>query len=287
MLNNFNKKSYYEKLYPKYVCYTLDLEEDHAGLLKNHNKGLYYLEDFIQKIKERSINISIFLQSKLIEKFPEKLEIIRQNNIDIHLHSYSHSLRKIKNIENATKEIEKSLDIYQNFFGNHPKGYRFPLGIINEKEYKILKELNFKFDSSIFPTIRPGFFNNLNKPLRPYIVQGIVEIPFSVFSNLIRIPISLSFIKLLFPLHFIRNYFITPLIFDFHIHDLYNLSSTNNLNFINRIPYFRFPNKGLDLFLRFHDKLVQEKYHTVKIIDIYKKIIEEHKSGGSSIKTFP
>ena len=49
----------------KYICYTIDLEEDHAGILSNYYEGLEYLEDFIQIIIDRDINLSFFVQAKL------------------------------------------------------------------------------------------------------------------------------------------------------------------------------------------------------------------------------
>ena len=42
-----------KNLITKKLCYTLDLEEDHAGILSNYYEGLDYLEDFIQFIKEK------------------------------------------------------------------------------------------------------------------------------------------------------------------------------------------------------------------------------------------
>ena len=256
---------------PKYLCYTLDLEEDHAGLLFNSYEGLKYLEDFIQIINERKIKLSFFVQAKLIEKFPEKIEMLRENRFDIHLHSYSHSLRRPKRLTEIRKEIEKSKEIYQEFFKDIPKGYRFPLGVLNEKEYQILKELDFKFDSSVFPSLRLRFFNNLNKPLIPYEVAGIIEIPFSVISKTIRIPIALSYIKLFYPLHFLRSYCHSPLIFDFHMHDLFNLKSTKRITSLKKLHYMRKSKFGLDIFLKFHQKLIKEGYKSISIYEIYNK----------------
>ncbi len=256
----------------KYVSYTLDLEEDHAGYLYDYYEGIEYLEELIQLAKEKEIYISFFVQAKMIEKFPEKIELIRNNHFEIHLHSYSHSLRKSKDRIEIREEIEKSKEIYQDFFGKNPKGYRFPLGVLREEEYLILKELDFKFDSSIFPTIRPGYFNNLNKPLTPYEVGGIIEIPFSMISKIIRVPIALSYIKLFYPLHFLKKYHFSPLVFDFHLHDLFELSSTKKLTIIKRLPYIRKSKDGLVIFLNFYEKLKKEDYESINISKIYKKI---------------
>jgi len=253
----------------KYVCYTLDLEEDHAGYLKNSYEGLTHLEEFIQIIKEKKIPVSFFIQAKLIEKFPEKIEAIRQNEFDTHLHSYSHSIKNIGNIIMEQKEIEKSKRIYKEFFGKDPIGYRFPLGIINKDMYKVLEDMDFKFDSSIFPTIRPKYFNNLDAPLTPFFVGNVMELPFSVISRALRIPVALSYIKLFYPLHFIKSYRFSPIIFDFHMHDLYDLNSTKKLGALKRVPYMVKRKFGLKLFLKFHDKLENEGYKAIEISKVY------------------
>ena len=178
-------------------------------------------------------------------------------------------------IDFESKEISKSKEIYQRFFNTSPVGYRFPLGVIERDAYKILNKSGFKFDSSIFPTIRLGHFNNLRKPLKPYFVDGIVEIPFSVISKTVRIPIALSYMKLFYPLHFINNYDFSPIIFDFHMHDLFNLSSTQKLPILKRFIYLRKKDNGLGLFLKFHEKLVNRGYETVKI----SKIFEDFNNG--------
>lgn len=270
--NKTELKQIKKKIQTKCICYTLDLEEDHAGYLSDYYEGLDYLEIFIQIIKKRKIKISFFVQAKLIEKFPEKIELLKNNNFETHLHSYSHTIRNLKDLKEIREEIIKSKEIYQEFFGHAPKGYRFPLGILRKEEYLILNELDFKFDSSIFPIFRPGFFNNLNKPLTPYKVTDVIEIPFSVISKIIRIPVALSYMKLLYPLHFLMSYNRSPLIFNFHMHDLFKLSSTKKLTRIRQIPYIRKSNSGLGIFLKFHEKLKKEGYKSVGIYEIYKKI---------------
>jgi len=176
---------------PKYVCYTLDLEEDHAGLLKDRYSGLNYLEHFIEIVQDHSIPVSFFIQGKLIENFPEQIELLKTNGFDVHCHSYSHLINRRYDPKIDRDEIEKSREVYRDFFGMNPIGYRYPLGVLNRQSYTLLRETGFKFDSSIFPTWRPRHFNNLSKPLHPYSVKGIVEFPFSVMSPVLYSRVSL------------------------------------------------------------------------------------------------
>ncbi|MBD3212662.1 MAG: polysaccharide deacetylase family protein [Candidatus Lokiarchaeota archaeon] len=261
----------------KIVCYTLDLEEDHAGYLKNKYEGLNYLEEFLDIINKKNIFVSFFVQAKLFEMYPEKIELIKEYGHDIHLHSYNHEIQKFNTCYNEKyHEILKSKQIFSNFFNKNPIGYRFPLGIIQKSDYKLLDELDFEFDSSIFPNFRIGYFNNLNKPITPYFCNRILEIPFSPISNHIRIPVSLSYIKLFYPLHFLLNYKISPLIFNIHLHDLFRLSSTQRLSFFKRLPYLKSSENGLAIFLKFVDKLSKLGYNSKRIIEIYEEAKKKH-----------
>jgi len=253
----------------KYICYTLDLEEDHAGLLHNYYEGLQYLENLIKIIKENKLNVSFFIQTKLIEKFPERIEVLRENKFDIHLHSYYHEINRFLNYELERIEISKSKDIYKSYFNENPIGYRSPAGIVTSNIYYVLKDLGFKFDSSIFPTIRPGYFNNISKPLYPYYVDGILEIPFSMISPLIRIPLSLSYMKLFSTPFFLKKFDSKVIIFDLHLHDIYKLRNTNLLKPSDRLPYLINRDNGMKILLNFNKKLLNEGYRSSSISRVY------------------
>lgn len=253
----------------KLVCYTLDLEEDHAGYIQDFFEGLDKLEKLINFISEKKIYVSFFVQGKVIEKYPEKIELIRNNNFEIHIHSYSHEIQKYLFNISVEEDLQKSFQIYQDFFGIKPIGNRFPLGLVNKHYFFLLKKYGIKFDSSIFPTFRPGYFNYIGAPIYPFKINQIIEFPFSVISQIVRIPISLSYLKLLYPLHFIPRYTISPIIFDFHLHDLFHLKSSSKLGKIREIPYLRFRDRGLDLFLKFHNKLLRDGYKTIGLSKLY------------------
>jgi hypothetical protein len=64
-----------------------------------------------------------------------------------------------------------------------------------------LIDLGFRYDSSIYPSVRPGKpgYNNLHLPVAPFRVRreadSIIEIPFGTLSG-IRLVFSLSYVKL-------------------------------------------------------------------------------------------
>jgi len=185
-------------------------------------------------------------------------------------------------------EVKKSKKAYRRFFAKDPLGYRSPLGFINGgNDYKILVSNGFKFDSSIFPSWRPGAFNNLNKPLTPYFLNScpIVEFPFTVFSDIIRIPIALSYIKLFgSPYLYLLKLSSLPnlIIFDFHLHDLFRLTSVDKIFLENRLPFFykklfkriyqEKEDTGFLILNEFIQSLQKKRYIFLKLADVYEAL---------------
>ena len=65
-------------------------------------------------------------------------------------------------------------------------GYRQPR--MFEISYLELKECGYKYDSSVNPAFVPGRYNHFGIPRKPFIREGILEIPVSV-ATLIRVPL--------------------------------------------------------------------------------------------------
>ncbi len=134
----------------KSVCLTLDLEYDHADLLpKKYKEGFSYLLQLKNFFKERNLPLTVFVQGEILEKDPEVLKNIGLDTVEFELHSYSH-----RNDAVSSEEITKSYTEYKRFFGEKPKGYRSPKGVICKEDVEKLSQLGFEYDSSIFPSFR-------------------------------------------------------------------------------------------------------------------------------------
>jgi len=271
----------------KGICLTLDLEQDYGDLLdKPVYNGLTYIPDLVSRLKDSHVPLTIFVQGSLLENFPNAIERLCKLDVEFELHSYSHL--KYKNT-NTQYEVVSGKKAYIKYFGKNPKGYRFPSGIFNHNDYAILAMNGFQFDSSVFPSVRPGAFNNLNMPIKPYylVEHKIVELPFTVFSRFVRIPIALSYIKLLgWP--YLELLKLSPLpnviIFNFHMHDLFTLPTASNLNIkesslLNRNIYKRIyqqkRNDGFVLLERVIAMFQARKYDFMKLEAIYDLVIRE------------
>ena len=271
----------------KRLCLTLDLEQDYGDLFdKPSYDGLSYVSDLISFVKEKDIPLTVFVQGSLLEKFPNAIEQLTKLDVEFELHSYSHL--RYKNT-NTKYEVETGKKAFNRFFGKNPRGYRFPSGIFNNEDYSILSANGFQFDSSVFPSIRPGAFNNISMPTGPYYLEEdkIVELPFTVISRYLRIPVALSYIKLLgWPyLELIKSSTLPGLIiFNFHMHDLFALpraSTFNNEKFslLNRVifkrTYQQKRNEGFLLLERMTSIFQERNYNFVKLNAISDLVIKE------------
>jgi len=267
----------------KVICLTLDLEQDHADLLDNPRfEGLHHIPNLVNFLKERGIPITCFVQGALLESHPTQIGQLSRLDVEFELHSYSHPVPQKGNFD---EEIDKGRRAYREFFSRDPIGYRAPLGVIQESEYGILASNGFRFDSSVFPSLRPGVFNNLRKPTKPYLVRDhkMVEFPAGVLSERLRVPMSLSYVKLLGkPFLCVMKTFHPPnlVVFGFHMHDLFQLGSSNEIPIDRYSLVYRIVFKKVYLGnrdgLSVLDEVIQlfqkKGYTFLKLADVYEAI---------------
>jgi len=271
-LHNLGKKA---------ACLTLDVEQDYGELLDEPSyEGLGYISDLVEFFKERDIPLTCFVQGSLFETHPAEIKKLFALDAEFELHAYSHPSPREANTE---FEVERGEDAYKKFFGKKPVGYRSPLGVISESDYAILASHGFGFDSSVFPSLRPNTFNNLRLPIKPYFLDDfqILEFPLTVFSNIIRIPVALSYIKLLGKPYFysLRTFPLPKLIiFNFHLHDLFRLSSANQIPLekftslyrrVFRRIYCGEKVNGMHILDEFITILKKRNYTFLKLVDVY------------------
>ncbi len=176
------------------ACITLDIERDYGDRTGELNilekeQGLHDLSELFNK--KMAIPVSAFIVTELLINHPKSFEIIKLLAKDYHSHSHTHDTK----LFDAKKELNTSSRIFEEYFGHKPIGYRAPLGIISETDIRILKKCGYKFSSSVFPTFRPGVFNNLSSPRYPHAYpNGILELPLSVLPG-IRVILSMSYLK--------------------------------------------------------------------------------------------
>ena len=215
------------------VCFTLDLENDWYFDEPGYDHLTFdYIDEFVDLIDDLDVPLSVFVVGRTLEKYPEEIDrLFDRLDCEFHLHSYQHDTSKDYDFR---EEVLQGKEAFRNHFGTDPIGYRAPQGNITDEEIRILEELGFEFDSSVFPSYRPGIYNNLSAPLAPYKPEGssLMEIPLGVFPG-IRVPTSQSYFKLVGrPLSWYLSISPLPdvLVYNLHLQDLYRTASHNRLS---------------------------------------------------------
>jgi peptidoglycan/xylan/chitin deacetylase (PgdA/CDA1 family) len=224
----------------KLACLTVDLEHDFGDLNPSPTfEGLALVPRLVAFARDSETPLSWFVQGLLFDEHPRSVEqVVEASPADVYLHGYSHNdPRSVEHIA----EIRRGMEAFESFLGRRPAGYRAPLGVISSEELYFLAQNRFCFDSSIFPTWRPGRFCHLAAPNRPHLLngRGMLEIPISVVGPLMPVPLSVSYLKLLGrPFrHALRS---VPLprvvVVGMHMHDLEPLASADCLAASNENP---------------------------------------------------
>lgn len=256
----------------KYLCLTLDLEQDYGRFNSYHSQE--NIKPLLELLKKYEIKLTIFVTGKILDEKPEIIEKFKNFPVEFEPHSYSHFTNSPPlSIKEKIEDIVKAKQAYISYFAKSPLGYRTPLGMITDKEIETLAREKFKYSSSIFPSWRPGFFNNLKKTTYPHFTtSGILEIPFSVIPK-IRIPIALSYQQLLgWPFYKTASYiFGLPniIIYDFHLCNLKKSKKTKGLPFYLRLSYLRNQNKGFKILEKFIKFTQKHNYNSVFMSELY------------------
>ncbi len=183
------------------ACLTLDVEADFldpTGRIRLIEDDAL-LQRYISIIASRRVKVTAFLVTSLLEKHAEAYRRLgTQIPLEFAIHSHMHDMRD----PCSPADIELAVRTFRAFLGADPIGYRAPGGQVSHPGLKTLMDLGFRYDSSIYPSVRPGSlwgYNNLHLPVTPFVLrsgaQSIIEIPFGSLST-IRLNFSLSYVKL-------------------------------------------------------------------------------------------
>lgn len=250
---------------------TLDYERDFGTAAPGEQyEALEYTEQLVQLLEELGVSLTCFIQTRVLEEFPEKVERFRTSDVDVSFHPHSHT-HLPRGETGAEHEIEKSTERYRRFFGQGPVGYRFPDGAIRDEDYKHLAAAGYRFDASIFPSWRPGRFSNVTAPTMPTYLptHDLVEIPFTVYSSSLRVPTALSYCRVVGrPLvELLKRHPPRPTVLNIHMHDLHTPSSVRNLPLVYRTLYRRNDN-GFELLKEILQSFLERGYSTA-LVDVY------------------
>jgi peptidoglycan/xylan/chitin deacetylase (PgdA/CDA1 family) len=254
----------------------LDLECDYGtALVEDTYAAANSTDELVALLESFDVPLSCFLQTELLTACPEAVDDLVSADVLVEMHAHSHT-HPNHEAADVPFEVTESVTRVRDEFDTSPVGFRFPDGSIDATDYQVLADNQVAFSSSVFPSLRPGRFNNLDQPLLPFRhhSSGIVELPFTVFSKYLPVPVALSYFKL-FGLPFrslVRNRPPPAIVFDFHMHDLVVPPAFENLSPFYRGIYSRNKRRGFEILSEFISTLQDEGYTFEPISNLYDEV---------------
>lgn len=187
---------------------SIDVEPDLYG---DSDKGIISGLDVFTKILDKyNIKSTFFVTARILEKYPFLFKKFKEEGHEISLHGYNHERFDDISFHHKKKLLNKSLNIYNEFYNSNPPGFRAPQHSIDNSTLNILRFLGFKYDSSfipwnfhhiLMPQIKIKFLNNF-KRMKPKINNRFCIFPISSFF----LPFSGLTLRFL-PFSLLRLYF--------------------------------------------------------------------------------
>jgi peptidoglycan/xylan/chitin deacetylase (PgdA/CDA1 family) len=185
----------------KIACITLDVEPDFKDpggrILLFEDEAL--LNQYARIIEENGAKVTAFLVTSLLDRYGDRYRRLGELiPVEFEIHSHAHDVRN----PCSRVDIEAAVSAFRGFAGKDATGYRAPWGNVTREGLNTLLDLGFRYDSSIYPSFRPGRLgcNNLHLPVVPFTItrdaKSIIEVPFACLSG-VRMVFSLSYVKML------------------------------------------------------------------------------------------
>ena len=266
------------------ACITLDLENN----WKFESPDLQYLvfehlDEYVELLDRLDVPLTVFVVGEVLEDRPDVARRLdAELDAEFHLHSYQHDMDNQVSLEN---EIREGVRAFESVLGRAPDGYRAPRFIVDEGDLATLSDAGFAFDSSICPSYRPGVYNNLDLPTRPYYpneAPDLLELPVSVHPWL-RAPFEQSYLRLFGRpyLEFLKRSPLPDLlVVNTHLHDYFHTAAHDHLGPIRQVAFKRNIDDSVATFERFVDHLRDRGYRFRKLGDVSREI-RRGKSGES------
>ena len=136
------------------------------------------LERILKMLSRTKVKATFFCTGNYAESRPDMMAKILNDGHEVACHGVDHFRPKFSDVEESKKIVEKITKV-------RVSGYRQPR--MKKIDYIELRRCGYKYDSSVNPAYIPGRYNNSKMPRKPFVKNGVLEIPTSVATNM-RVP---------------------------------------------------------------------------------------------------
>lgn len=180
------------------LCLTLDVEQDYGRT--DTYRILRMTDPFMQWVREERVPLTAFVTGRLIADGHPIVDQLAAAGAAVELHGFNHSMASLSTMyDSHAAEIEQGTAAYEKRLGRRPLGYRAPAGVVSAADLRLLDQLGYRYDSSIFPVCRAGHYDFRALPSHPFrwAKLRLLEFPVGLLTS--RIPAGLSFTNLMGP----------------------------------------------------------------------------------------
>lgn len=153
----------------------LSLSPDSVNRPKTLSMGQYGMDRGLERVLDvldrYGVKATFFAPGRVAEVYPIKLQEIIQRGHEIALQGYEHENYGHMTTEKQKISIEKGVAAFERVCGAKPIGFRAPEGELTFATMKLIREMGFKYSSSLFGDDRPYFMKLEGKQ------SDLVEIP--------------------------------------------------------------------------------------------------------------
>ena len=163
------------------------------------NEEIHFLatEILLDILQKHDLTATFFVTANICKDYPEEVKKIVERGHEIGCHGWAHE------IDSSRKEIIRATNLLNRFTARSAyklRGWAAPAAFVSERLLRIIGELGYCYDRSIFPRL-PIFKGRKSFPRAPIIPhrisgQEIIEFPLPVVPGF-RIPLSGPFLRLL------------------------------------------------------------------------------------------
>lgn len=172
---------------PTYYLLSIDLEDIRTQTKDGPSTPCRLpevMEQFLSFLNEQKIKITFFVVGEVAKEFPSMIKEIISCGHEIGCHSYSHSQLDSLTPEKFREDVVKNVEVLKELGAEEIAGFRAPdFSLVETTQWvwDVLKELEFKYSSSVLPARNPM-----------YGWQGFDQVPVKLSNGLWELPISIA-----------------------------------------------------------------------------------------------
>jgi polysaccharide deacetylase family protein (PEP-CTERM system associated) len=185
------------------------LDEDPANWHLYEDRVVIEVQRILEILKSNQTRVTFFVLGYVAERHPELIREIHRAGHEIGCHGYEHRFIYRQSPLEFESDVRRAANLLFAITGEPILSYRAPYFSITQKSLwalTVLRDLGFKYDSSIFP-VRNHRYGIPGAPRLPFKTEeGILEFPISTFPFVnLNIPFAGGIYFRFFSYRFVRS----------------------------------------------------------------------------------